>query len=210
MIPIIGVTGRLSAGKDTVSSVLEQRGAFVIDVDTLGHQALEAEKAALQEAFGSGIFDEFGTVNRKTLGNLVFSDVASLRKLEAISHPWMKREIERMIIQVGKSEEHTMVVIHAALLKRMKLDELCDYIIFVKLNSCKRFKRYKKRDNAGLWSFLSRDLKQKDVSPKGMEKGKKVFIVDNSKDEAYIYRQVDTICDNIRNEMFSRAGVVPT
>ena len=92
---IIGLTGKSCAGKDTVASMLPSDRFSVIDVDGLGHQALESNHEKLRAAFGDGIFRKDGTVDRKILGPIVFSDPEKLETLNSITHPWMVEEAIR-------------------------------------------------------------------------------------------------------------------
>ena len=82
---IIGLTGKSCAGKDTVASMLSADRFSVIDVDALGHVALEANHGRLREAFGDSIFRPDGTVDRKILGPIVFSDPSKLGLLDSIT-----------------------------------------------------------------------------------------------------------------------------
>ncbi|HLW21781.1 MAG TPA: dephospho-CoA kinase, partial [Sphaerochaetaceae bacterium] len=86
---VIGLTGKYCAGKNHVASLLEQRNLEVIDVDALGHDALERSKDELTALFGRRIIDSDGTVNRQILGEIVFSDQRSLATLEGTVHPRM-------------------------------------------------------------------------------------------------------------------------
>ncbi|MDA8411300.1 MAG: dephospho-CoA kinase, partial [Treponema sp.] len=92
---LIGLTGGYCAGKNTVAEMLERRGWTSIDVDRLGHQALEIARdevvgrfdAETRERFGRGLIDAEGRLDRKLLGAIVFSDPRKLAAHEAIIHP---------------------------------------------------------------------------------------------------------------------------
>jgi dephospho-CoA kinase len=95
---IIGLTGLYCAGKNHVAALLEKRGVPVLDVDKLGHAALESEKAAVVKCFGKGVLAPDGSVDRRALAEIVYSDKArpgirnrprsgDLAALEAIVHP---------------------------------------------------------------------------------------------------------------------------
>ena len=73
---IIGLTGKICAGKDTFASLLPEDRFAVIDVDALGHEALAENKDKVAEAFGADVIRSDGTVDRKKLGAIVFSDKA--------------------------------------------------------------------------------------------------------------------------------------
>lgn len=125
---VLGVTGYAGSGKSELAKHLASRGAELINVDRIGHQVLELLKSDLLCAFGRDIINEDGSINRIRLAELVFNDLSKLETLNAITHPLI-REITRNKLQESKSE---IVVIDAALLFKLGLDEFCDVIICVK------------------------------------------------------------------------------
>ncbi len=89
---VIGLTGGIAAGKSTVSRLLAERGAHVIDADSIGHAVILPEGEAYPEvvaAFGAEILSEDGTISRKKLGSIVFSYPDRLSEFNGISPPRM-------------------------------------------------------------------------------------------------------------------------
>ena len=117
---VIGLTGKSCSGKDVAASYFAAKGLAVVDVDKLGHEALVANHDLLVETFGKGIEKADGTIDRKALGAIVFSDASQLARLDGISHPWMRSQVVDFI---GR---HEVSIINCALLERMRLVELCD------------------------------------------------------------------------------------
>ncbi len=115
----IGLTGGIGSGKSTVSQILADLGAFVIDADTVGHEIYLPGKAAWQQvstAFGQDILAEDQTIDRKKLGAIVFSSADALKQLNTIVHPIMFTEIEQRI-QAKRDEGFTPpIVVEAAIL----------------------------------------------------------------------------------------------
>ncbi len=115
----IGLTGGIGSGKSTVSKILADLGAFVIDADTVGHEIYLPGKAAWQQvtaAFGQDILAEDQTIDRKKLGAIVFSSADALTQLNTIVHPIMFKEIERRI-QAKRDKGFTSpIVVEAAIL----------------------------------------------------------------------------------------------
>ena len=86
----VGLTGGIGSGKSTVSALLADRGAVIIDYDLLAREAVEVDTpalAAIMERFGSGVLLPDGSLDRPALGAVVFGDDAARRDLEAITHP---------------------------------------------------------------------------------------------------------------------------
>ena len=97
---LIGLTGNIACGKSAVAKMLAELGADVIDADRLVHQLMEPGTEgwqAILHRFGPSIQRPNGTIDRKTLGEIVFRDAAALADLEAILHPATRRLAEGMI-----------------------------------------------------------------------------------------------------------------
>ncbi len=140
---IIGITGSYASGKSTVAKLLKEAGYYEIDVDKIGHTALESKKEQIINKFGKVIIDENGEIDRKKLGNIVFNDNKKLEELNKIVHPFM---IDQVLKEL-KSVEKEKIIINAALLYEMQLNTLCDKIIVVKTDEEILLKRAMKRDN---------------------------------------------------------------
>lgn len=160
---VVGVTGRYCSGKDTVTQILVESGFTEIDVDKLGHLALESQKRRVIDRFGSEILLESGAIDRKALGAIVFADSSALRDLEAILHPEMVAAVETQI--ENRNETSRGFVINAAILIRMGLDRLCDTVLYVTASFLTRFRRARQRDHAGLIAVIRRLAAQRDVQP---------------------------------------------
>ncbi len=97
---VIGLTGNIGCGKSTVATMLRQLGAEVIDADTVAHQVMAPPGPvydAIVREFGSQILAPDGTIDRRKLGQIVFSDPAALRRLDALVHPATSAAIRQMI-----------------------------------------------------------------------------------------------------------------
>lgn len=87
---LIGLTGGIGSGKSTVSRLLAERGAVVVDADRLAREVVEPGTpglAAVVDAFGPGVLRPDGSLDRAALGSLVFADPAALARLNGIVHP---------------------------------------------------------------------------------------------------------------------------
>lgn len=87
---VIGLTGGIASGKSTVAQFLEEMGAVIIDADKVGHEAFEPNTQSFREvvdAFGRDILTPEGEIDRKKLGQIVFSDSEALNRLNQIVHP---------------------------------------------------------------------------------------------------------------------------
>ena len=115
----IGLTGGIGSGKSTVSQILAGLGAWVIDADKVGHEIYLPGKAAWQQvtaAFGRDILAADQTIDRKKLGAIVFGSEEARKKLNAIVHPLMFKEIERRIKEKRAEGVIQPIVVEAAVL----------------------------------------------------------------------------------------------
>jgi dephospho-CoA kinase len=109
---LIGLTGNIATGKSEVARMLANLGARVIDADQVAHQVMVPDGpaySAVVKAFGPEILAGDGTIDRASLGAIVFRDPAALRRLEAAVHPAVTAEVARRIAQA----EARVVVVEA-------------------------------------------------------------------------------------------------
>lgn len=127
---LVGIGGNIGAGKTTVANELRRYGAKVIDADEIGRSLLSRggeEYKKLVEAFGKGILNKNGEIDRKALGQLAFSSRKNLKKLNAIMHPSLLRRLKE---EINKFKEG-LVVVDAALLFAWGLHKQMDVAILV-------------------------------------------------------------------------------
>ncbi len=137
---IIGVTGNIAVGKSLALAHLAQLGAAVIDADRVAHQVLRRGGPAygpVLAAFGRGILGADGEIARGKLGRIVFADPAQLRRLEAITHPAIRLEIDRRIR--GAAAE--VVVIEAIKLLEGDLKNAVDAVWVVDASPATQLRR---------------------------------------------------------------------
>lgn len=140
---ILGITGGTGSGKTTLLREAEALGALCIDCDALYHRLLETDKSLLAdiEARFPGVVQD-GVLQRKALGNQVFSDGAALCDLNEITHKVVCREVLRLLQQSDAS----FAVIDAIALFESGLADLCDTTVAVTAPRDKRIARLMQRD----------------------------------------------------------------
>lgn len=127
---VIGLTGNLGTGKTTVSKILGELGAVVIDADKLGHELLHSHSQTYHEVvttFGKSILKPNQEIDRHKLGQLVFTDATALTKLNQITHPKMYEMAQERIAQYRK-QGAKLVVLEAALLIEASWTSLVDQV----------------------------------------------------------------------------------
>ena len=144
---LVGVTGGIGSGKSTFAALLVERGAHVIDADQIGRAALDPGKPAWRdvvETFGNEVLAAAGmNIDRKRLADIVFKDADKLAALNAIVHPVILRTIADELDILRNTDE--IVVLDAALLFELGLNESVDVVILVIADPKKREKRLVER-----------------------------------------------------------------
>lgn len=154
---IIGITGPIGSGKSFVASELALLGAHVIDMDIIARELVEPGMPALSEIrdeFGPDYILEKGTLNRRALGRLVFSDPEALRRLNGIMFPKLVKAAKEKLDEV--SGQHGLVAVDAAVLYQAGLDKLVDKVIAVTAEEEVRTARIMERDKLTYEEALAR------------------------------------------------------
>jgi len=136
MVIRIGLTGSIASGKSTVSKFLRELGAIVIDADKVAKEIVKPGTPALKEiveCFGKDVLNKAGSLNRKKLARIVFSDSAKLKMLNEITHPRIVEKIKNTITCLEKKDKTRIIVIDAPLLIETGLDKLVDevWVVYV-------------------------------------------------------------------------------
>ncbi len=131
---VIGITGGVGSGKSRVLEFLETEfPAVICQADHVAWKLQEPGQECYQEivkAFGTEIVNTDGTINRKVLGAIVFSDKEQLKKLNKIMHPAVKEYICQWI-EDEKCKETSYFFLEAALLLEENYQEICDEIWYI-------------------------------------------------------------------------------
>ena len=142
---ILGITGGTGCGKTTLLNCIAERGGLILDCDAIYHDLLRTDPAllsAIEARFPGSV--ENGVLQRKKLGNLVFSDEKALKDLNAITHGAVKAEVLRRL-----SEKPRLAAIDAIALFEGGLATLCDITVAVTAPEEARIQRLMVRDGIG-------------------------------------------------------------
>ncbi len=183
---IIGLTGLTGAGKSTAAAALRRLGCHVIDADRVGHEVTTRPDILekIKTAFGAGCILPDGTLDRRALGKIVFSDGEKLKKLNAITHP----PITEAIAAEAAAHSGETVVIDAAALGESGLDRLCGEVWRVTAPEELRLARIMERDGLSRTEAVNRILSQ---TPYG---GRCVLIDNSSTEEALGQKVKEALC----------------
>lgn len=185
---VLGLTGGTGAGKSKISDYLEKKGAIIIDADKLSREITKENGVALPEidkAFPGVISG--GILDRKALGEIVFSDSKKLSILNEITHKYIKKLTEEEI-----EKSRGLIVLDAPLLYEAGEDKLCHKVIFVTAKDDIRLERIMKRDN------LSVNEAKKRIEARNLKEimGKADVIISNNGDFEKTKKEIDVFLKN--------------
>lgn len=146
---IIGVTGGTGSGKSSVSSILGDLGAYVIDADLIAREVVKRERELLRElkeGFGNEIIDSRGELDRKKLGDIVFRNKTDLERLNNITHKYIVSDIINKINDLKKSGQYAFVVIDAPIPVEHGFLDISDLVVVVDAPEDLRKARIMERD----------------------------------------------------------------
>lgn len=115
----IAITGGIATGKSTITRVLSSWGYFCIDADKLAREAVLPGTHGLSEivrAFGDKVLNKDGSLDRKVLRSLVFKDKSKRKTLESITHPEIRKLMERKLEAEGLVQAPRIWFYEAALI----------------------------------------------------------------------------------------------
>ena len=188
---VLAVTGGIASGKSTVTAYLQQCGLPVVDADAIA-RALTRPYApgtmAIARYFGS-CFVQNGTLDRRALAQLVFSDEKARRKLNGVIHPMVIAQIQRQLTALARNG-YTCAILDVPLLFESGLDAMADEIWCVDAPASVRIPRIMQRDGVSREDALRRIAAQMDDATR---REKSDVVIDNASGWDNTRRQVDEL-----------------
>lgn len=175
---VVGLTGNIGCGKSSLSDIFRAEGIKIIDADIIARQIYDDEKLLrkVYETFGNDIKNEDGSLNRKALGRIVFSDDEKLIQLNKLTHPVIRQKVSDEIEEY-KSQNEEIVILDAALLVESDYLNFIDKLLVVTCKENIQIERIIARDNCSIEEALGRIKSQ-------MSQENKVkyadYVIDNS------------------------------
>ena len=188
MTRIIGLTGGIGSGKSTVASYIASKGIPVYIADEEAKKLMDSKVIIkkIQAIFEESILTKEGNLDRKKIGNIVFSQPEKLAQLNAIVHPEVKKHFEKW---VKKHKNQSFVVKEVAILFETGGHLACDKVIMITAPQEIRIERAMKRDNIARESVLNRIENQ---LPEAEKMKMSNFVVQNI-DLQSTFTQIDQI-----------------
>lgn len=194
---LIGLTGNIGSGKSTVGRLFAARGIPVIDADALARELQAPGQDANAEiaAAWPQVVSPDGRLDRKRLGDIVFSDRAALKRLEAIMHPRIQT-LSRARADAFAAAGHPLTLYEASLLIESGRHKELDGLLVVTASPENRIARVAARDGLREDEIRARMRAQ---LPQEDKVRLATHVIDNDGDQAATEAQVDRIVAILRS-----------
>lgn len=182
---VIGLTGGIAAGSSLVAGMFRELGAVVIEADRIAREVASPGTdihRQIVEAFGPEVVLSDGTFDRRRLGSIVFQDPAARRRLNAITHPEIRRQIRRRIREeverAAAGRPDAVVIVDIPLLLDTAAPEVFDLdgVIVVQATPEQQISRLMARDGLTREEAARRLAAQRPVADKAAEAD---WVIDN-------------------------------
>ncbi len=165
----VGLTGNIGSGKSTVTQIFAELGAHVVDADVVVHDLLAPGSDVYEkvtEAFGVECLRHDGTIDRRSLGDIVFASPEKLQLLNSLVHPAVRTLVLGRIVELEQSIQTGVVIVDAALMVETGFYKLFDKIIVVACDAALQMARIMSRDGFDAEEARARIAAQMPVAEK--------------------------------------------
>jgi dephospho-CoA kinase len=200
---LVGLTGGIASGKSTVSAMLAERGAQIIDADHIARQIVMPGTRAwcrIRDHFGPGVLHPDGQIDRQALADIVFADKAKLTVLNEITHPEIFARIADRL--EAHHDQDVVVVLDAALLIEAGLAEGVDVVIVT------HSPREIQVERLAAKGLAERDAASRIAAQLEPEQrlARADIVIDNSGSLEALGRRVDEVWEQLERLLSERAG----
>ena len=197
----VGLTGGLSCGKSTVARMFAERGASVIQADSIARELTRPGHAVYDEVvkqFGPGIVQPDGSLDRAKLADLAFAG-GRIAELNGIVHPAVIERQEKWMEAVGRNDPQSVAVVEAALILEARVGRRFDKLVVVTCRPEQKVERFAKRHNVSLDAARAEVARRQAAMMPDEEKIKSAnYVIDNSGAPEETARQVDAIYSELK------------
>ncbi|MDI6552586.1 dephospho-CoA kinase [Leuconostoc falkenbergense] len=195
---LVGLTGGIATGKSTVSGMLRDAGLPIVDADVVAREVVEPGTPTLEKiklAFGPSVIDN-GVLNRRRLGDIVFSNSQELARLNDIMQPAISRAMADKI-NFWRMQQVPILILDVPLLfeRHYEKDGKIDKIIVVTTDESTQLERLKLRNQLSDSQARNRVHSQLPLTDKVARAD---FVIDNNQDQQSLNQQVTALIENLK------------
>lgn len=194
---VVALTGGIATGKSVVAELLRELGCYVQYADKIAHKLMEPGRPAWKEIvdhFGTNILNKDRTINRSSLGALIFADKKERHFLNALLHPLVMEKKKEVICRLRKEGQYRIFISEAALVLEAGFASFYDKIVVVHCPPEIQIKRLMKRDS------INRQQAQKKIGAQMApeEKTKQAdYLIDSSGSLVHTVEQTERVFRNL-------------
>lgn len=204
MKPTIGLTGGIASGKSSVARFLAELGVAVVDADALAREVVAPGSEGLADivlAFGQGVLDPSGHLDRKRVGAIVFADAAARARLNAITHPRIAA-LSALRIAALQASAAPYIIYEAALLVEGGLHHAMAALVVVTANDTLQQTRIEIRDSLSAPEAEARIAAQ---LPTAAKVAVADYVIENDGDLVQLRRRTE----DVHRQLLERFGIKP-
>lgn len=205
---IVGLTGGIATGKSTVTRMLRELGAYVVDADVWARKVVEPGQPALAEivaAFGANMIAEDGTLNRPALGAVIFNDAAARARLNQITHPRVRDGMRSETTAYFAQHSDEPIVWDVPLLFEGETRKHVDVTVLVYVDEAVQLARLMERDHLNAQDATARIRSQMPIAEK---RALADYLIDNAGTLEMTREQVRALWQILRDQ--TRRGGTPS
>jgi dephospho-CoA kinase len=203
---LVGLTGGIATGKSTVSEMLRELGAEIIDADRLAREVVEPGQPAFKQIvaeFGAGIVGADGALDRKKLGAIVFADPERRKRLEALTHPAIRARFQARLDELAAQGFEGLVFFDAPVMIESGNYKHMDRMVVVVTDEATQMARLRARDGTDDAEGRRKIASQMPLA----EKAKLAdHVIDNSGDREATAAQVRRVVAALTADLRTRAA----
>ena len=192
----VGLTGGISCGKSTVARLFAERGASVIQADSIARELTRPGHAvydAVIQRFGREILEPDGSIDRAKLADLAFAG-GRIAELNGIVHPAVIERQEKWMDAVERNDPQGVAVVEAALILEARVGRRFDQLVVVTCEPMQKVERFAKRHNISLDAAKAEVARRQAAMMPDEEKVKAAnYVIDNSGAPEETACQVDAV-----------------
>lgn len=198
----IGMTGGIGSGKNKAAEIFETLGFYTIDADQISRKVMSRDESAYKkivETFGKNILNAENEIDRKKLGEIVFSDDDKRNILENIVHPEIFKEENRVRNSIRSKDGKALVITHAPLMVESGSYKNYDILIAVFADNETRIKRVMARN--GISEESVKKIMETQL-PEEEKISKAHIIINNNASEIELQTEVERVANLIRQIVY--------
>lgn len=194
---VIGITGGIGSGKGVATEFFQRRGAEIVDADEIARELTQPHcplVAEIASAFGAEVVRGDGSLDRKRLAQLVFSDADALARINALTHPPIMAEVKRRVEEAAGAGGKRMACVVAPLLLEAGGRDLVDRLLVMWAEEGERVRRVMERDGLSEDEVRQRMAAQ---MPAEEQRGQADWVVDTTPGLGRTKQQLEKIWEEL-------------